>query len=407
MIRRLASTAVAGVMKWSLLAVAASAVTGVSSARALAPTDRGLLALVLSMAGICVLVGALGTNVAIRVHLPKPDGVGIGSFVVVSVRLMLAVAFVLGGLVLCAYRWIDPAFGSWAIAIGFVLYGLVVFISNQALDLLNAQGMVERSAKLNALGSVLTMILVTVALFFGQGLTAVIGAYLAGPLMQGLVGLAWSAKAIRADQSPPAVRRLLLTGVKLLGFNLGQSLTYSSDQVVLGAIAGSREVGLYAVAVTPASLARVPANALGQVNFHRAASGVLTRRGLARDLAIVMAPLSVLVAAGLVLAGPLITIVFGPAYADSVTAFRLLLLAEFSLVPFLVLARVLAGLGLPRAASLCGLIGLPVLLAGCVVLIPGFGAAGAAGASVAAYSAMSATSVWLLYRNQALMPRGS
>ncbi|MGJ9421485.1 oligosaccharide flippase family protein [Aeromicrobium sp. CF3.5] len=388
-------------MKWSLLSVAVSAVTGVAAARALEPSGRGLLALILSLAGICVLVGAMGTNVAIRVHLPKSDDVGIRSFLVVSVRLLLAVAITLVGLVLCAYRWIDPAFGSWSIALGFVVFGIASFVSNQALDLLNARGMVQRSAMLNALGSILTMLLVLAALFIGLGLVAVIAAYVAGPLVQGLVGLAWSADALAADESPPAARSLLRTGVRLMGFNLGQSLAYSSGPVILAAIAGSREVGIYAVAVTPASLARVPANALGQVNFYRASSGVLTLRRLRRELAVVMVSLSAMVVAGLIVAEPLVTTVFGSAYADSVVVFRLLLLAELALVPFLIIARVLAGLGLPRAASTCGTCGVPVLCVGCILLVPSYGAAGAAGASIAAYAAMSMLAVWMVCKYRA------
>ena len=161
----------------------------------------------------------------------------------------------------------------------------------------------------------------------------------------------------------------------------------------MGALASSSQVGIYAVAITPAGLLRIPANALGQLSFFAVAKTGGNRRSVHRRLALLLVVLLPVAAVGWLLAPIVLPLVYGVDFADSVGPLRLLLLAELCLVPFLVLSRALAARGSAWRASGAGIVGLVVLVVACLILIPGRGAAGAALASVFAYATMSAVAL--------------
>ena len=87
---------------------------------------------------------------------------------------------------------------------------------------------------------------------------------------------------------------------------------------------------------------------------------------------------------------------YGVQFAGAVTPFRILLGAQVLLVPFLILSRVLVGLGGRSSASLPGLAGLVVLVGVGAALMPSGGATGAAIACAAAYLTMSVTAALAL-----------
>jgi O-antigen/teichoic acid export membrane protein len=193
------------------------------------------------------------------------------------------------------------------------------------------------------------------------------------------------------------MRILLKDGSRLLGLNLGQSLAYRADTVMLSALSSQHQVGLYAVAVTPASILRLPSTAVGQVAFHQAAAGDAGLRQILARLAKLTGILIPLAVCGWLLADWVIPFMYGAEYRDAVGAFRILLVAEIALAPFLVLSRTMAGSGNTWGASAAGLMGVAALVTSGAVLIPGQGAEGAAWASVIAYSAMSATACLALW----------
>src|SRR5690606_31889170 len=97
--------------------------------------------------------------------------------------------------------------------------------------------------------------------FMQLSLVAFIASYALSAAAQFVIGVV----TIVGRNSPGArgtsgARVLLSDGVKLLGLNLGQSLTYRSDTILLGVLSEQSEVGLYAVATTPAGVMRIPSN---------------------------------------------------------------------------------------------------------------------------------------------------
>lgn len=158
---------VAGTASYSALAMAVSAGTGILTARALGPDYRGTLALALSIAGICVLTGALGTNVAVRRHLPRNDRVNRKGYLKITLVLILPLLCVLVIVLALILVRIDQSFFSIGLGSAFLGYGIALYFSNQALDLLNALGLVRVSAMVNASGSFVCLILVALCTYAG------------------------------------------------------------------------------------------------------------------------------------------------------------------------------------------------------------------------------------------------
>lgn len=386
-----------GTTGWSTAAVAVSAVTGILTARGLGPESRGTLALVLSIAGLCVLVGAMGSNVAIRRHLPRKEGVSLRGYERLSIALIVPLVVVLLAALYTAAALIDPAFGRWEVGLTFVAYGVGYYLSNQALDLLNALGLVVQSARTNALGSLFCLALVAGSTLLGWGLTAIILSYTLSTVFQFFLAYAMVIRrGHRLDPSIQGMRTLLRYGIRLLGLNLGQSLTFRADTVILGALATPQAVGMYAVATSPAVILRISTNALGQLAFHQAASGESTIRTICMSLLKLLAVLVPMATVGWVTADWLLVFVYGHEYEEAAQAFRVLLLAEIALAPFLVLGRTIAGLGSTWGAGASGLAGVAAMLISGFLLIPVLGAVGAAWSSVIAYATMSAVAGMIL-----------
>lgn len=384
------------VARWTIVAVAASTVTGVITARSLGPDSRGTLAVVLTLAGLSVLLGTLGSNIAVRTHLPRNHTVVTADYVRLTGLLAGLVTVVLAVAYFVASRTVKGGLVDFGVALAFAAYGISYFFAVQSLDLLNAQGLVSKSAKHNAYGSVFCLFFVSVCWLLNGNLVAVICAYGLSVVFQFMMTVRTLWPSIKASKAHSREGMLRLTGdgLKSMGLNVGQHLAYSSGLIFLAILSTPAQVGLYAVAVTPAALLRIPSNAMGQLFFHQAASGQVTGRKLIATLLKLSCLLLPLAALAWFIATPAFVLVFGDEYVEAVTAFRVLLVAEIALAPFLILGRVLAGTQRMRTASAAGLIGFLTLAAACLWLVPSHGAVGAAWSTLFAYLAMSATAAF-------------
>lgn len=381
------------VARWTIVAVAASTFTGVITARSLGPDSRGTLAVVLTLAGISVLLGALGSNVAVRTHLPRKQSVVTADYIRLTGLLAGLVTVVLALVFFVASQTVKGGLVDSGVAFAFAAYGLAYFFAAQSLDLLNAQGLVGKSARHNAYGSIVCLFFVCICWLLDGGLIAIICAYGLSVVFQFLVTLRalWPSIKASKTRSRDGLRKLAGDGLKAMGLNVGQYLTYSSGLIFLATLSTPTQVGMFAVAATPAALLRIPSNAMGQLLFHETATGQVTGRKLIVSLLGLAGLLFPLAALAWIIATPAFDLVFGPEYVEAVSAFRVLLGAEIALAPFLILGRVLAGDQRMRTASASGLVGFLTLAATCLWLVPSHGAVGAAWSTLFAYLAMSAT----------------
>jgi O-antigen/teichoic acid export membrane protein len=180
-----------------------------------------------------------------------------------------------------------------------------------------------------------------------------------------------------------------------LGFglrtHLGRTMmlgNYRFDQWLLGAIAGSRELGLYSVAVAWSEALFFLPTVLGRVqrpDLVRASPDEAAREAAVgfRFATVVTA---VLAAALAVLAPVLCVDVFGDRFHGSISQLRILVLGAFGIVALKLLVNAMTARNLP----LRGALGVAFAFAATVVLdlalIPSHGGLGAAIASTLAYS---------------------
>jgi O-antigen/teichoic acid export membrane protein len=182
-------------------------------------------------------------------------------------------------------------------------------------------------------------------------------------------------------------RRMLGFGAKT---HVGRIMMYGNfrlDQWIVGGVSGSRELGLYSIAVAwaevlyflPTSLVRVQRPALA-----RAARSEAGRRAV-----VVFRAASILTAAtvlGIIVASPILTAwIFGPEFRGAGDDLRVLALGGFGVVALKILGNALTAQGMPLretagiAAAFAATVALDVLL------IPAYGGLGAAVASAVAY----------------------
>jgi O-antigen/teichoic acid export membrane protein len=184
---------------------------------------------------------------------------------------------------------------------------------------------------------------------------------------------------------------------------LGRTMMFGSyrlDQWLLGAIAGSRELGLYSIAVAwsevlfylPTSLVLVQRPYLVRASLSEAGrrAALVFRAGLL---------LTIPLAGGLVLVAPfLATRLFGSGFSGATSQLRVLALGAFGIVALKQLANALTAQRRPGLGSVAVALTLVATIALDVLLIPSHGAMGAAIASTFAYSIGGAAIVVMFLR---------
>ena len=182
-------------------------------------------------------------------------------------------------------------------------------------------------------------------------------------------------------------RRSLGFGVKA---HPGRVLTlgnYRLDQWLLGALGGSRELGLYSVAVAwaealyylPTALTRVQRPDLVRLSRQEAARQA---EAACRAALLITIPLAL----GLIVLAPFLCVtIIGSDFGGSVDDLRVLAFGAFGIVLLKLLGNALTARGLPVRASAGVAVAFAATIALDLVLIPRYGGLGAAAASAAAY----------------------
>lgn len=198
------------------------------------------------------------------------------------------------------------------------------------------------------------------------------------------------------------VKSLLRYGLRSHGGNLAWFVNGRLDQLMIGFLLPTRELGHYAVAVSYAGVAFPVSSALATLIFPSAAMSRSWEEGVRKINRALKASigLSLVVALTMMLAAPwLIPMAFGSAYQASVGPSLILTLSMAILGCNYVLSDGMRGLGAPGRVSLCEALGLIVTSLGLAILIPTRGITGAAAATLIGCGA-----VFLLLRRSCFQP---
>jgi O-antigen/teichoic acid export membrane protein len=187
---------------------------------------------------------------------------------------------------------------------------------------------------------------------------------------------------------PDVVRESATFGGRAYGATLGSLAVARLDLVLLPAFIVADEIGLYVVAVSAATMIVGLFGSMSLVVFPTAAraggnaGAVITQRALR---AVLLG--SVLVTAALALCAPfLLRLLYGAEFVGASDSLRLLLPGACCLAGSQILSGGLSGLNRPGLASIAHGIGALVTLVGLVTLLPVLGIIGAALVSTAAYA---------------------
>ena len=183
-------------------------------------------------------------------------------------------------------------------------------------------------------------------------------------------------------------RRSLSFGLKAHLGRLMQAGNYRADQWLLGAISGSRELGLYSIAVAWAELLIYIPGVLVLVqrpDLVRANAEDAARRAARVCRAAFL--VSAAAAAGLVVAAPALCVtVFGERFHESIPQLRVLALGALGIVALELLTNALTAQRRPMLGSGAFAVAFVLMLGLDLILIPPFAGMGAAVATTVGYS---------------------
>jgi O-antigen/teichoic acid export membrane protein len=354
-------------------------------ARALGPTGRGELAVIMVALGFGSLILGLGLPAYVMresSRAEKPLGNLLGS--------TGAVAVALGGLcVLAAYPLSGfIAEGRETVRI-FVLIGFVLMPVTLLIGLFEAVRWGQQrwrpfmiSRLIPAVGGTVGVVVmfVTDTLTVGSmaAMLMVLGLLAAVPL----VGVVRHARPVQWDRQ--VARQGFAFGVKAWAGRLTNVANQRLDQLVMIKFVTSRELGFYVMAVTISGLTNVVATATVGAMSPRVAAG--DHAFAARATRVTLASITLASAALFVVVPFIVPLLFGSAFKPVVPMAQILLVAAIPLAGTGMLAEVLSAAGHPGVASRGELIAAVVTVGGLLLLLGPLGGKGAAITSVAAYS---------------------
>jgi O-antigen/teichoic acid export membrane protein len=379
------------------VAVLALAGATVLVARLGGAEDVGILALLRVLPGLFGVLAACGLPGATGYFLAGPDSRAERLWPTIRGVMVLGAA---GGTV--AWLLLSPVIASLllpqASPLVLVLAGLTVATqlpvavsksSLQALDDRSGSNIVTAAEELAFVPAYLLAQL--------AGLTGGLG-LVTSLLAADVVVAAWGwirlrRKAVQQDivlhgrLDRALARRIVSFGLRGQVGGIVGLLNLRLDFILLGAMAGPAALGVYAVASKFAELVRLPALAVTWVTYPAVA-----RQGPARAAAEARRQLPALLAVGLVgagvialVAGPLLPLVYGPAFAAAVTPTRIIVAGLVAAPAGGLASGFLLGTRRPGTNSLLLGAGLVVTVTLDALLIPRLGVTGAAIASAAAY----------------------
>jgi O-antigen/teichoic acid export membrane protein/O-antigen ligase len=359
--------------------------SGVVVARSLGAEDRGYLALLIAIYGICTFVGSLGIFSALPYFMARdPDA---SRRIVRSLR-RLAVLQVVGtvavqAVVLVAIAADDPPRVQVAALIS-LLVPPAIFAYGYAEAILLGQ---QRFTAFNVFRAVTTTTyaaFVLVAFVLGVAdIIVVMTIWTGASLLGGFLALAVAVRGLpkTAHDGPiPSRRTITVFGLKSLLGSLSPIESFRADQAVVGLLLSPVALGLYVVAQAFTNLPRAASQSIGYIAYPRVAAcpdRTEGRRALWKYFFVGVVVTGAVVAFLVVTADKLVAFFFGAEFAGAVPVARILLVGVFFSAIRRVLTDGLRGLGHPGIGTIAEASSWIFLVPAFAVLLP-HGATGVA-----------------------------
>jgi O-antigen/teichoic acid export membrane protein len=379
-------------------------------ARWLGPSDRGLLAIMLSVSSLTYILIAAGQPQSAEYHVSRQAaaaGAIVGNILLSTAAL--AVVFIPAFWLLrapIANLFTDGRGGE-----AWILVGVLIPLSFLAWTTANVVSGLLRFGLFTALLSVSRLVYLGAVLLLlvvlGLGVTAGLLATAVSLVVVAGGSLAGVLRTARLRLDRPLFGSMVGYGVRNQLGLLFQSLNYRLDVVILQFFRPLEQVGYYVVAQIVAELTIALANSFAGVvpivaREEREEERAVTTTASIRHYAILAAASLVVTAA----AGPvMIKLAFGPSFDRAIVPMLLLLPGIWFLGTGTVAAANLGARGRPGVPSALAAIACAVTVGLDLALIPPLGVYGAVIASVAAYTTYGIGTLLALSRVTGLTPR--
>jgi O-antigen/teichoic acid export membrane protein len=366
------------------------AATTVIVARSLGPAGRGSLAAVYALMTLLAQLGTFGIASAnpyfvgrephLRAHVVSNSLWLAAVLGPVMAAVGIAVKLVAPG-ALADVSWPEMAVGMLAVPI--MLSSLFL----QSILLAEGRTVIYNGVDVGT--ALLTVLLLSVVLPMAGGGVLLALSLLVGP--QALALLVY-VSAMRGDarilQRPDGAlgRRMIGYGVRAYVVTLLAYLLIRFDLLLVNGIQGARAAGQYSIAVALADALDLLPLAVCINLFARLARGTADREVSLGVFHLIAVGYLIVCAAGALLAGPAITLLFGQAYHPAIALFLWLLPGVYCFGLLSVIAYYFAARGMPRELILVWIPGLAINLAINVSLLPHHGTYVASLASSIAYA---------------------
>lgn len=380
--------------------------TGVLVARLVGVEGRGELAAIVLVPSAIVHLADFGLPVAYVVESARDGSRAaplLANALVATVVQWIGVAVIGTGIVVLTLHRLGHAVIVSAVI--FLLLYLPLnllprYINaiNQGLGLFRTFNLVRIAAPI-----LYAVLLGGIALFGLGSVTTVLAAAIASNV--GALALA-VAKLTSAQRTPlnwdaPLFRKTLAFGVRAHVGNLTPVDSMQIDLIVVAALLGARDAGLYSIAVAAALVVKAEALTLGYVAVpavaaERTAAGQRRAAGgiVRLTVLITVATTAAIVAS----ADVLVPLIYGNRFSGAATLVRILAIGIVFASLRQIVGDCLRGAGYPLASTSAELTSWLVGIPAMILLLPSFGAAGAAIAVSLSYGAALAATIVLASR---------
>ena len=382
-------------------------VTGVLTARLLAPDGRGALAALSLWAQTLGFVSALGFSEAITFLQASRANRDTGS------RLLgtsLVVTLLCGTVGLAVGEWVLPhvlaAQTPATLTLGrlFLLTIYLVIATETAKALLAGD---QDFKSLNTMRLAQPALYAVVLLALGATHRATVPTVLVAATVTGVLALLviWARLARRVGFGRPSLgvlREGLAYGLRQQGANFSRLTNSRLDLLIIPAFMAAGEVGRYAIATNLSGLIFALLGSVSLVVFPAA-----TRAGGAAGLALIARSLRLVLAAGLLLSAAMFLVaplfvrcVYGAGFVGAISPLRILLPGAVLMAATSILSSGLQAINRPQDATLAQVCGAALTVTGLMLLLRPLGIAGAAITSTVAYGVSFLISLRLLGRQE-------
>jgi O-antigen/teichoic acid export membrane protein len=372
----------------------ASLATTLVTARLLTPTGRGELAVIVGIVSIAFLIGNCGlafskTYYAANGEIPfdqllgnaLASGLGLGVITAIMTYLITRL-----------FPSMSDGLSPHALEIGLIFLPMT-FIELYFSFLIIGKQRLKASNVLMLVAKLISALIIVIGVYIRPTvLTAVllIQSYTVIRLVLNVVYMRRQGLLVRPAPDFRTMRIEFAYGTKSRGNDVLQHLNMRFDTLILNALSTKEAVGIYSIAVAISEFVWFPSSGIGWVLFPKTAGSADQVGASKRAAAAARIALLVTLLLGLLIVGvsvPLIPVAFGDAFASARLPLAILVFGGVFYSLSIVLSNALAGRGIPQYSLVIAGVGLVVMIALDLVLIPLWGIPGAAAASAVSYMA--------------------